>query len=525
MKSISLLSITGSDSESFFHRISTATNLESYTINKEPGLYASYANALDIKVLFFEQNVIAIDSFSFEQNIAGVTSFLKKIDSLKIAKVFVLEAEVLNNYINANITNVQSGDVEITDTEASKQFQSLMYRAHTLNAADVFIHLSYSNDTAYATFKVEGELMDETYPLKNYPLGRAIVASVYDGKLGAGTQSGSFDDVTSPQEKNLFHVVTDDVGNILEKYEYRFTKTVTSAPGELLINMRAQGKAKQLSQLGLEPEIVEQYKSVVSSISENGGMSLICGQTGSGKSTTNYACLLSLPRSCVIQTFEDPIEITKPQEYRNITQNSLNHSVGAMKQLSSIMRQAPDCLFLQEIRDISTAEFAVNIALTGHGLVSSIHAKNPFGIVQRLKSLKVDTKVLAIPDVLKCLSAQVLVKLVCPHCSYKFSELPLDEQAIYEPTLRSLKCKTNKEIRFVNHIGCEHCRKGESGRKPLLEILQINDSDLVFIEKEDFVGWKKYRLENGHKTIFDHGLKLFKKGEISLSRLLELKNA
>ncbi|MBL4705670.1 MAG: Flp pilus assembly complex ATPase component TadA [Flavobacteriales bacterium] len=519
---INLFSVSGGSNDSFFHRISSTDSLESYTINKDPTIASHLAKELDLTVLFFEQSVIAIDSFSFDHNLSTVNDFLKRITSLKIAKVFVLDGELLQNYIRANVTSLETGHTEITETEASKQFQALMYRAHELGAQDTFIHLSNEDDTAYATFKVDGELSDETYALKNYSFGRAIVASVYDGKKGAGTQIGSFDEVTSPQEKNVGHVVTDEAGNILEKYEYRFTKTVTKAPGELLINLRSQGKAKQLSELGLPPEQVEAYKSIVFDLSKSGGMSLICGQTGSGKSTTNYACLLALPRMRNVQTFEDPIEISKPREYRNITQNSLNHSIGAMKQLSSIMRQAPDCLFLQEVRDKETARFATSIALTGHGVVTSIHAKTPFGIVQRLEDLGVERSTLSSPEVLKALSSQVLVKTLCPHCSLSFKDLTHEEQLKHEQELRALKCFTSKEIRFKNPEGCAHCNKGEKGRKPILELLKITDDDLGFIINKDYLGWKKFRLSKGHKTIYDQGVLLFKSGCICLSRLKEL---
>lgn len=523
MKLIDLTSISGNTDFNFFHRISDTSKLEDYTI-KESLYFNERAKAHDLVALLFEQGVLAIDSFTFDQNFEKATKFISDIQEESIVKVYVVNPDLLSDYIKSRVTNLTSGFSELSDSEASKQFNLLAFKAHSLGAQDIYIHLSSSEDTAFATFKVDGELLQEPYPLKNYAFGRSICASIYDGKVGTGMQRGSFDDVTTPQERSIRHIITDDAGNTVGAYEYRFTKTVTRGTGEILINMRAQGKARQLSELGIQTDVLSELKQGVREISSTGGMSIICGQTGSGKSTTNYGLLLGLPRTCCVQTFEDPIEVTKPREYTNITQNSLNPKAGVDVQLASIMRQAPDCLFLQEIRDAATAKFAVGISLTGHGCVTSIHAPNPFAIIQRLEGLGVDRSSLADSGMIKLLSSQVLVKKLCPHCALPISKLDKNERDAIEPHLRSIKCKTNKNIRFRNKQGCDKCNSGESGRLPILELIHLTDEDRKYILSGDNLGWKKYRKSQGHKAISDYALELFKAGVICFSRLQELTN-
>ncbi|KZN63391.1 ATPase, T2SS/T4P/T4SS family [Pseudoalteromonas luteoviolacea] len=515
MRVINLTNIAGEDSDCFYQFIPDTQILSSYTIKDDLRFDG-------ITALLFEQSVLAIDSFSFENAMPSVMSLLEKIED-EIKKVYVLGSDSLQNYIKLKVTNLKSGAIEVSDSEALKQFNALMLKSHKLGAADTYIHLSESNNTAYATFKVEGELSEQTYPLRDFALGRAICASVFESKDGTGLQDGSFDEVTSPQRKNVHHVVQDENGTPLCSYEYRYTKTVTKGPGELLVNLRSGSKARHLTELGLPDGDLELLGSIIKSISTQGGMSLICGQTDSGKSVTNYAFLLALPRTKSIQTFEDPIEITKPPEFINITQNSLNKKIGTRVQLSSIMTQAPDLMFLQEIRDNDTAEFAVNTALTGHGLISSIHAKNPFGIIQRLESLGVERSDLASFGLIKNLSAQALVNTVCPKCSLKYDELEKGRKDEYTPILSKLRCKSNQSIRFRNLKGCKHCKhRGEIGRKPILEILAVTPDDLPYIRDGLFQEWRELRVKAGHKTIKDKGFQLFKSGQICLSRYLEL---
>ena len=522
MNKIDLTGLSGNCDQNFFHRIDNTSKLENYTIKEnENFLFKEKARKHDLLALLFEQGVIAIDSFSFDQNIEKVTAFISDIYNENIVKVYIVSPELLDAYIKARVTNLTSG-ITLTDSEASKHFNLLAYKAHVLGAQDIYISLSSADDTAYATFKVDGELLQSPYPLKNFAFGRAICASIYDGKAGTGMQQGNFDDVTTPQERRVRHVVTDESGNPVETYEYRFTKTVTASSGELYINFRAQGKAKQLHALGFQESILNDLKESIQKIAVHGGMSIISGQTGSGKSTTNYGLLLSLPRTCCVQTFEDPIEITKPREYSNITQNSLNAKVGVDVQLASIMRQAPDCLFLQEIRDKATAKFAVGISLTGHGCVTSIHAPNPFAIIQRLEDLGINRSALADSGMLKLLLSQVLIRKLCPHCCLTFNKLSQAERIRFEPKLKSLKCKTNKSIRFRNENGCEKCNSGEIGRLPILELLILNDKDREFILSGDNAAWREYRKSIQHKTISDYGLEYFKSGLICLSRYMEL---
>ena len=222
--------------------------------------------------------------------------------------------------------------------------------------------------------------------------------------------------------------------------------------------------SKGMPELGLLPESLKKYASMLSSPY---GMILISGPTGSGKTTSLYASInsLDLVGKNVI-TIEDPVEY----RFKDINQIQVNPQAGITfaSGLRSILRLDPNIILVGEIRDGETATIATQSALTGHLVLSSVHANDAPATLSRLIDLKVEPFLIATSVV--GIVAQRMVRRICPHCSRAITA-PIVEQAAYE------KVMGEKQTDFLYGVGCEACSySGYLGRTGIFEILTMNDT-------------------------------------------------
>ena len=221
--------------------------------------------------------------------------------------------------------------------------------------------------------------------------------------------------------------------------------------------------AVDLTELGMPERELENYRGV---ISQPHGMILITGPTGSGKTTTLYATLekINSERQKII-TVEDPVEY----QLEGITQIQANASIGLnfAAGLRSIVRQDPDVLMVGEIRDHETAEIAIESALTGHLVFSTLHTNDAAGAVTRLQDMGVAGYLIS--SSLLAIQAQRLVRRVCTHCA---ETTPLNED---EATALEINAKACPEVHRGK--GCERCgQTGYRGRVGLYELLMMSDA-------------------------------------------------
>ena len=217
------------------------------------------------------------------------------------------------------------------------------------------------------------------------------------------------------------------------------------------------------------------------------GLILSTGPTGSGKTTTLYAILGSLNKEGVnIITLEDPVEYF----IEGINQSQIKPEIGYTfaTGLRHILRQDPNIIMVGEIRDKETADLAVNAALTGHIVLSTLHTNNALGVVPRFLDLGVAPFLL--PPSLSLAIAQRLLRVLCPHCKEKVSP----EEKIKEVILKemeNLPSATKKDIKISHPIkiytpkGCKKCNNtGYSGRIALFEMLEMTPQLSEIILKE-----------------------------------------
>ncbi len=229
-------------------------------------------------------------------------------------------------------------------------------------------------------------------------------------------------------------------------------------------SMNKEFKNLRLDILGFDPDTVQKVRKF---IREPYGMVLVTGPTGSGKTTTLYACLSEI-RSTEdkIVTIEDPVEY----QLKGITQIPVNEKKGLTfaRGLRSILRHDPDKIMVGEIRDEETAQIAVQSALTGHLVFTTVHANNVVDVLGRFLNMKVD--LYNFVSALNCVLAQRLVRKVCIHCR---EGAPASPQLLEES---GLDPATHGDHVFYEGAGCIECNgTGFLGRMAISELLDLSD--------------------------------------------------
>ena len=244
------------------------------------------------------------------------------------------------------------------------------------------------------------------------------------------------------------------------------------------------------------------------------GVVLVTGPTGSGKTTTLYACLgqINTPDKKLI-TVEDPVEY----QMSGINQVQVNKDVGLdfSAALRSILRQAPNIVMIGEIRDAETADIAMEAALTGHLVFSTLHTNDAPSAVTRL--LDIGVKPFLVASALRAAMAQRLVRAICEKCKTQ-----------YTPTERDLKMlgsigKTIPDTMYTG-AGCDRCgRSGYKGRKGIFEIFKVDDTiqRLIFEHAPATILRQRAR-EMGMRTLREDGMLKVASGMTSLSEVLRV---
>ena len=249
-------------------------------------------------------------------------------------------------------------------------------------------------------------------------------------------------------------------------------------------------------------------------------MILVTGPTGSGKSTTLYALLAERNDPSInISTVEDPIEYTLP----GITQTQVNRDKGLdfSTALRAFMRQDPDVLLVGETRDLETAKTAIEAALTGHLVMTTLHCNDTASAIARLDEMGVEPFMVSAS--LLGIISQRLVRRVCTNCriSYKPSQEELGRFGLlssHETEVTFFEANTQNK----NEDGCcQACNgSGYKGRVGVYEVLKMNDTITAAVAKKaptDVI--RRMALENGMKTLLGYGLQLVREGITTLAEV------
>ena len=279
---------------------------------------------------------------------------------------------------------------------------------------------------------------------------------------------------------------------IMEKpYDFRMS-TLPIMTGESIV-IRILDKSKvmiKLEDLGMHPENFRKFRDAMDAPY---GIIFVTGPTGSGKSTTLYAgmnAIKSVKRKMI--TVEDPVEY----QMALLQQVQVNPKAGLTfaSALKSILRQDPDIIMIGEVRDKETLKIAVEAALTGHLVLSTLHTNDAVSAVTRITDMGIESYLIS--GALVAIQAQRLIRKLCPHCKAKTE--------MSESVEKDFSRYIGTEYQFYKPKGCEKCmHTGYAGREMVSEVLIIDDhlSSMIAQEasKEDMLA---YALENGFVTMF-----------------------
>ncbi|MEO8218154.1 MAG: GspE/PulE family protein [Acidobacteriota bacterium] len=273
-------------------------------------------------------------------------------------------------------------------------------------------------------------------------------------------------------------------------------------------SMNTEFKSLRLDVLGFDDEMLTTFRKF---IKEPYGMVLVTGPTGSGKTTTLYAAISE------IQTVEDKIiTIEDPVEYqlRGITQIPVNERKGLTfaRGLRAILRHDPDKIMVGEIRDEETAQIAVQSALTGHLVFTTVHANNVVDVLGRFLNMNVE--LYNFVSALNCILAQRLVRKICEHCRHEvtYPDSFLEESGLPEDM---------KDTRYFEGVGCLECNgTGFHGRLAIAELLDLSDRIRgMILEKRPAADIKRAAKEEGMVFLREAALKKVKEGKTTLREI------
>jgi general secretion pathway protein E len=293
---------------------------------------------------------------------------------------------------------------------------------------------------------------------------------------------------------------------------------VSSVPtiyGEsVVLRLLAQESVEyDLTNLGMDHKDLDYVQNL---IERPYGMVLVTGPTGSGKTTTLYGVLKKLNTvTRKIITVEDPVEY----QINGINQVQVKPQIGMTfaNALRSLVRQDPDVLLIGEIRDKETADIAIESALTGHLVLSTLHTNDAPGAITRLRDIGIESFLMA--DSLLSIMAQRLIRVLCPHCKTEYSAREEDRDRIGE-----LLPDLPPSLTLYRNKGCERCGyTGYKGRQAIFEILPVNESvKSAIVAGKDAGSIARTAFELGYRQLAHHGFRKVVEGMTSLSEVLRV---
>ncbi len=358
------------------------------------------------------------------------------------------------------VQDVRQLNEHLARSSISDVFTILLAGAIGSRASD--IHVEAEADDVRVRYRIDGVLVSvASIAADRWP---RVIARI---KLLAGLKLN----ITSvPQDGRITVFLSDD------KLDIRVS-TLPTAFGESVVMrlLRASASSITFEDLGLRDRAYEQLKR---EIDRPNGMVVATGPTGSGKTTTLYAALNRLNKQeTKIITLEDPIEY----KLAGINQSQVDWSKGYTfaKGLRSILRQDPDIIMVGEIRDLETADTAIQAALTGHLVLSTVHTNDAAGAVPRFLSM--GTKPFLLAPALNAVVGQRLVRKICSHCRHEDVPGPETLEQIKKtlaaiPKSSGYAVDSAKPLKFMKGAGCDQCHGlGYFGRIGIFEVLVVDE--------------------------------------------------
>ncbi len=387
------------------------------------------------------------------------------------------------------------------DPSVSKLVNQIILEAYQKRATD--IHLEPYRDKIRLRYRIDGILVDANLPpeAKHFllpMLSRIKIMSNLSITERRLPQDGSAVVRTNDQDLDLR------------------ISTIPTPRGESMVIriLPTKSMRSNLESLGLTRYNAAKFRKL---ITQPHGIIFVTGPTGSGKTTTLYACLHELNRDAQkIITIEDPIEY----EMEGVTQIQVNPKINFSfaDGLRSILRHDPDIIMVGEVRDLETAEIAIRTALTGHLVFSTLHTNDAPSGITRLIDMGLEPYLIA--SAVEAFVAQRLVRLICPQCKEEDTEVPREIKQEIKETLQL----PNDEVMAYKGAGCDRCnRTGYYGRTAIYEIFEMSAAIRSMLNaKPKLEQLKALGLQNGMVTLRQNGWQAVIDGSTTVSEILNV---
>ncbi|MDR1496814.1 MAG: GspE/PulE family protein [Puniceicoccales bacterium] len=412
---------------------------------------------------------------------SSLEDFLREIEGMNAIDENASETEITNQASQAPIIRF----VDLVLQEAIK-------------AKSSDIHFEPFEDQFRIRYRIDGALLEMAPPPKS--LATAVIARI---KV---MSSLNIAEKRIPQDGRIKTIVS---GRPIDLR----VSTLPTQFGESVV-LRVLDKSVvnlDLVNLSMQDEVIEGIRNLVN---RPNGIFIVTGPTGSGKTTTLYSALREVNTVEVkILTAEDPVEY----EIEGIMQVQINHQVGLTfaSALRSFLRQDPDTIMVGEIRDLETAQIAVQASLTGHVVLSTLHTNDAPGAVTRLIDMGLEPYLIS--SSLEGILGQRLLRSICKTCRVAYEP---DKNVIAVLDVDPLEIADKQ---FYYGRGCSECnRSGYRGRQGLFELMMINDRlrDLI-TNKAPTLLLKQSAIENGMRTLRDDGLRCIFDGKTTIEEVLK----
>ncbi|MDD4785240.1 MAG: GspE/PulE family protein, partial [Candidatus Shapirobacteria bacterium] len=456
--------------------------------------------------------------------------FLEKKTNLKISAAISLEKQIISyikeKYIREkNITSevtralderkdeeklMKLADEKVAvEAPVAKIVSTILEYAVKSRASDV--HIEPQEDTVRIRYRIDGILQEKYLLPRN--VHEAVVSRV---KILSNLK---IDEKRVPQDGRFFFSAD---GNDVDLR----VSTLPTTYGEKVV-MRLLKKAQKvptLPELGLRGLAL---KNLMNSIQRPHGIIIVCGPTGSGKTTTLYSVLDIVATSRVnVVTVEDPVEY----QMKGVNQVQVNVQAGLTfaSALRSFLRQDPNVIMVGEIRDTETAELAINAALTGHLVFSTLHTNDASGVPPRLLDMGAEPFLLT--SSLNCVVGQRVLRKVCKDCVSEM-EIPADKLSELKNTLGPIFnmiedkfAKDGKKLTMPKIVGCEKCNNtGYLGRIAIYEVMPITEKlSKLIVEKAAASDIQKLAMEEGMLTMKQDGYVKVLEGVTSMDEVIRV---
>lgn len=381
--------------------------------------------------------------------------------------------------------------------EAIDIVDNMLLKAYSQKASD--IHIEPSEDEVKIRFRIDGKLI--TVDRLSKELSESVISRI---KVLSGMNIA---DRRNPQDGGFKF---EKAGNRPISINLR-AATLPCVQGEkmALRIMPTEDNILSFEELGMDSHTVEKFKEI---IKFPHGLIFVTGPTGSGKSNTLYTTLMALRSDDVnITTVEDPVELQI--KGINQTQTDNVNRFTFSKALRTILRQDPNIIMVGEVRDGETAALALESALTGHLVLSTLHTNDSTSSLARL--IDMGCEPFLVTSSIRGVLAQRLVRVICPSC--KESYKPEEEE------FQSIGMEYSKETSFYRGKGCGICNgTGYRGRTGIFEFFTID------LETQKFIGngmesnaVRRYAIENGMRTLRDDGVEKILNGITTVTEILK----